>query len=205
MPDAATDQTGAPNAAPRRAAQRCARAGDEPRSTAGPCPLWSTGAFVVNILPLATQVKQGGAAPAGYYTLKPEVTFCVRGVVGEPCGMPRRLSLASVVRVFLPRSSVSSTEHSSHILIRCSTRRSTMRRASERISSAWGMLRWVGTSLEAVARCGASLSSDPFVPVPSPSEHGFLCSSPRLEPIVRIARNGLPRAPSPRRRHQTVG
>jgi type I restriction enzyme R subunit len=42
--------------------------------------------------------------------------------VGEPCGMPRRLSRASVVRVFLPRSSVSSTGHSSHILIRCSTR-----------------------------------------------------------------------------------
>src|SRR3984893_6028504 len=38
--------------------------------------------------------------------------------MGEPCGMPRRLSRASVVRVFLPRSSVSSTAHSSHILIR---------------------------------------------------------------------------------------
>jgi hypothetical protein len=37
--------------------------------------------------------------------------------------MPRRLSRASVVRVFRPRSSVSSTAHSSHILIRCSTRR----------------------------------------------------------------------------------
>lgn len=33
--------------------------------------------------------------------------------------MPRRLSLASVVRVFRPRSSVSSTGHSSHILIKC--------------------------------------------------------------------------------------
>ena len=48
-----------------------------------------------------------------------KVTFCVRGVRGEPCGMPRRLSRASVVRVFRPRSSVSSTGHSSHILIRC--------------------------------------------------------------------------------------
>src|SRR5665647_1242065 len=48
--------------------------------------------------------------------------------MGEPCGMPRRLSRASVVRVFLPRSSVSSTGHSSHILIRCSTRRIVDRR-----------------------------------------------------------------------------
>ena len=42
-----------------------------------------------------------------------KVTFCVRGVRGEPCGMPRRLSRASVVRVFRPRSSVSSTGQSS--------------------------------------------------------------------------------------------
>src|SRR4029077_17809085 len=50
------------------------------------------------------------------------------GEIGEPCGMPRRLSRASVVRVFLPRSSVSSTAHSSQNLIRCSRRRSTIRR-----------------------------------------------------------------------------
>ena len=55
--------------------------------------------------------------------------------------MPRRLSRASVVRVFLPRSSVSSTGHSSHILIRCSTRRSTIRRVTDFTSSAWGCFR----------------------------------------------------------------
>ena len=60
--------------------------------------------------------------------------------MGEPCGMPRRLSRASVVRVFRPRSSVSSTGQSSHILIRCSTRRSTIRRNTDFKSSAWGML-----------------------------------------------------------------
>ena len=48
------------------------------------------------------------------------------GEIGAPCGMPRRLSRASVVRFFRPRSSVSSTGHSSHILIRWSTRRSTI-------------------------------------------------------------------------------
>src|SRR6202040_3754939 len=34
--------------------------------------------------------------------------FASNGEMGEPCGMPRRLSRASVVRVFLPRLSVSS-------------------------------------------------------------------------------------------------
>src|SRR5215813_1183219 len=38
---------------------------------------------------------------------------------------------------------------------------------------------WVGTSLEAVARCGASLLSGTFVPVPSPSEPGC-CTRPPL-------------------------
>jgi hypothetical protein len=37
--------------------------------------------------------------------------------------IPRRLSRASVVRVFRPRWSVSATGQSNHILIRCSTRR----------------------------------------------------------------------------------
>src|SRR5438270_13388931 len=45
--------------------------------------------------------------------------------------MPRRLSRASVVRVVRPRWSVSSTGQSSHILIRCSMRRSTIRRATD--------------------------------------------------------------------------
>src|SRR5271169_171492 len=62
--------------------------------------------------------------------------FASRGERGEPCGMPRRLSRASVVRVFRPCSSVSSTGQSSHILIRCSTRRSTIRRATDFKSSA---------------------------------------------------------------------
>src|SRR5271166_5490701 len=61
--------------------------------------------------------------------------FASNGEMGEPCGMPRRLSRASVVRVFLPRLSVSSTGQSSHILIRCSTRRSTIRRVTDFRSS----------------------------------------------------------------------
>ena len=64
---------------------------------------------------------------------------------------------------------------------------------------------WVGTSLEAVARCGASLLSDSFEPVPSPSELGLLYPSPRVEPIVQISRNGLPRMLLPIGHGQTVG
>src|SRR5262249_38944486 len=66
--------------------------------------------------------------------------FASSGERGEPCGMPRRLSRACVVRVVRPRWSVSSTGHSSHILIRCSTRRSTIRRATDFRRSACGML-----------------------------------------------------------------
>src|SRR6516165_6159792 len=66
--------------------------------------------------------------------------FASSGEMGEPCGMPRRLSRASVVRVVRPRWSVSSTGHSSHVLIRCSTRRSTIRRATDFSKSACGIL-----------------------------------------------------------------
>src|SRR5664279_6621374 len=50
----------------------------------------------------------------------------------------------------------------------------------------------VETSLEAVALCGASLLSDAFVPVPSPSERDFLNSSPQAEPSVQICRVAQP-------------
>ena len=41
------------------------------------------------------------------------------------------------MRVFRPRSSVSSTGQSNHILIRCSTRRSTIRRDTDFKSKGW--------------------------------------------------------------------
>jgi hypothetical protein len=50
----------------------------------------------------------------------------------------------------------------------------------------------VETSLEAVALCGASLLSDAFAPVPSPSERGFLNSSPQAEPRCRFPALGSP-------------
>ena len=36
--------------------------------------------------------------------------------------------------------------------------------------------------------------ADAFAPVPSPSRHDLLCSSPQSEPAVQISCNGLPRA-----------
>ena len=56
--------------------------------------------------------------------------FANNGESGAPCGVPRPSSLLRVVRCVRPRSSVSSTGASSHILIRCSRCRSLIRRAT---------------------------------------------------------------------------
>src|SRR5215471_12403661 len=93
------------------------------------------------------------------------------GLIGDPCGVPRPSSRLRVLRCLFPRSSVSSTEASSHILIRCSIAPSTTRRATDFISSACGTLWWVGTGLEVI----------------------LLCPSPLAEPAEQISRNGLPR------------
>src|SRR5262249_46192630 len=63
-----------------------------------------------------------------------------RGEATPPCGVPRPSSLLRVVRCFRPCSSVSSTGASSHILTRCSMCRSLTRRATDLISSAWGIV-----------------------------------------------------------------
>src|SRR5712692_4622930 len=82
MLDARTGRTRVTTAALPRATRHGAGAGREPRSTAEPCPLWSTESSVINILPLKTQVKYWRASPpAGDHPFKLEVTFCVRGVL----------------------------------------------------------------------------------------------------------------------------
>ncbi len=63
-----------------------------------------------------------------------------RGEIGEPCGMPCLVSRLNVVRLFRSRSSLSSTGALSHILIRCSIRRSTTRRATDFMSSTCGIV-----------------------------------------------------------------
>ena len=76
--------------------------------------------------------------------------------------------------------------------------------AQRRLMARWSCW-WVGTSLEVVALCGASLYADSFEPVPSPTGRNLLYSSPAQEPIVQISCNGLPRALLPIMRSQTVG
>src|SRR6516225_4730467 len=63
-----------------------------------------------------------------------------KGLIGDPCGVPRPSSRLRVLRRLLPRSSVSSTGASNHILIKCSIAPSTIRRATDLISSACGTL-----------------------------------------------------------------
>jgi hypothetical protein len=94
-------------------------------------------ADVSRVRPVSTPLPTTSLAPVPHTSRSPASgSFRQRrgsssGERGEPCGMPRRLSRASVVRVLRPRLSVSSTGQSSHILIRCSTRRSTTRRATD--------------------------------------------------------------------------
>src|SRR5271166_6352288 len=62
------------------------------------------------------------------------------GEIGAPCGVPIPWSLFRVVRWRFPFASVSSTGVSSHILISRSTRPSLIRRDTDFINSAWGIL-----------------------------------------------------------------
>src|SRR6266852_2999555 len=101
MLDARTGRTRVTTAALPRATRHGAGAGREPRSTAEPCPLWSTESSVINILPLKTQVKYWRTSPpAGDHTFNLEVTFCVRGVIAHPLGV--RLLLSYSVTPFSP-------------------------------------------------------------------------------------------------------
>ena len=80
-----------PRATEYRAATRHKR-----RSAAEPCPLWSIGPFAINVLPLKAQVKHRVTRPpTPQYLFKLEITFCVRGVRGPPCGVPSTLGLSS--------------------------------------------------------------------------------------------------------------
>src|SRR5207253_4552728 len=89
MLDARTGRTRVTNAAPPRATRYDARANRERCSTVEPCPLWSIEPSVINILPLKAKVKYWRTPPpACDEPIKLEVTFCVRGVSTDPCGVP---------------------------------------------------------------------------------------------------------------------
>src|SRR6266568_1023833 len=70
---------------PRSAVQ----AGDRRRSAGGPCLPSSLESYDINILPFATQGKHLPLSPSHDHPLKLKVTFCVRGVMAPPCGVPR--------------------------------------------------------------------------------------------------------------------
>src|SRR5437879_11936119 len=61
-----------------------------------------------------------------------------RGLIGDPWGVPFPSSRLRVLRCLFPRSSVSSTGASSHILIRCSIAPLTILRATDLRRSACG-------------------------------------------------------------------
>src|SRR5262249_13545323 len=69
------------------------------------------------------------------------------GLIGEACGLPRPSSRFRVLRRLFPRSSVSSTGASSHILIRWSMFPSTTRRATDFRSSECGREFKVGAEI----------------------------------------------------------
>jgi hypothetical protein len=94
-------------------------------------------------IPIASMPPSGGGPPARSRsdgTPSAQSYLYVRGVIGDPCGVPRPSSRLRVLRRAFPRSSVSSTGACSHILIRCSIARSTTRRATDLRSSACGRL-----------------------------------------------------------------
>ena len=85
MPDVLTGRTLETSAAWPRATIHCPGAWRRRCSTAEPCPLWSIGPSVINILPLKTQVKRRvTSSPTRHCPFKFEITFCVRGVITVP-------------------------------------------------------------------------------------------------------------------------
>src|SRR5208337_5575998 len=66
----------------------CSRAGVAPPSVARPSAPASIESCDITILPFTTQINDAAVAPAGDGAFKPEVIFCVQGVITPPCGEP---------------------------------------------------------------------------------------------------------------------
>src|SRR6058998_2289053 len=96
MLDALTDRTRVTTAGLLRVKQHDAGVGHERRSAAEPFPLWLSASYVIHILPLKTEVKHRvPCSPARDCPFELEITFCVRGVKGPPCGVPSSTALTS--------------------------------------------------------------------------------------------------------------
>src|SRR5579864_9545794 len=102
MLDAPIDRTRVTTAALPRSVQLGVEADHERRSAAELLPLWWNASSAINVssdikvLPLKTQINQRvPGSPSRHYLFKLEITFCVRGVSGPPCGVPSTLGLTS--------------------------------------------------------------------------------------------------------------
>src|SRR5437588_12330590 len=102
MLDATIDRTRVTTAALPRNVQLGVEADPERRSTAELLPLWWNASSAINVssdinvLPLKTQINQRvPGSPSRDYSFKLEITFCVRGVMGPPWGVPSTLGLTN--------------------------------------------------------------------------------------------------------------
>src|ERR1700680_3850397 len=120
MLDARTGRTRVTNAAPLRATRYGALADRERCSTLEPCPLWWIESSVINILPFKTTVKYWRTTPpACDHPFKLEVTFCVRGVLTPPCGVPRLRSIVVPSSCTIGAFSHLSMYSSAHLHVTC--------------------------------------------------------------------------------------
>src|SRR5271165_4137136 len=61
----------------------------ERRSAAEPFRPWLSASYVINVLPLKAEIKHRvSGSPPRNCSFELEITFCVRGVTTEPCGVP---------------------------------------------------------------------------------------------------------------------
>src|ERR1700751_2647913 len=115
--------------------------GRKRRSDAGPFPPCSNASYVINILPLKTKIKHKvPCSPSRHCPFELEITFCVRGVTTDPCGVPVSVS------DHLPSSS---TPDLSHFWIRRRMRRSATRCSMNRITHVLSRLSkklWISAS-----------------------------------------------------------
>src|SRR5260370_28995447 len=91
--DAATDQNRATKRQPLPPCWSAARATPAPPSPARLSAPASIAPYDIIVLLFATQVKYKSGTPIHDGPLKAEVTFCVQGVSGPPCGVPSSTGL----------------------------------------------------------------------------------------------------------------
>src|SRR5712692_7659373 len=95
MLGALTSRTRVTTAALLRAAQLDAGANHERRSAPELFPLWSNAnaPCAITVLLFTTKIKQSVSfSPSRNCSFKLEITFCVRGVITAPCGVPSFVS-----------------------------------------------------------------------------------------------------------------